>query len=121
MSGTAWGAIGTLVTGLLTLLGVVIRARLQQAAAERASQEAERSKLMTALNANTAQTLAIVREELKVQQENNVRFFELLDRNTAALEKLVAGIAAQGAQLGAIAAELSTVKGAVMARETRAA
>lgn len=91
-------------------------AEAREAATDKANDEAERKALIAALNSQNQATLQILREELKVQQDNSIRSFELLDRNTVALEKMVTMLGSQTVQITAVQAQLGIVQGAVMAR-----
>jgi len=62
----------------------------------------------------------ILREELKVAQESNSRFFEMMARNTSAMEKLVDQVTHQAQRievisvdLGNISDDVKEIKGAV--------
>ncbi len=110
MTAPAW--IGSAVLLMLGTVGFVIRSRVSQAGQEKANSEQDRQKLISALNLQTQQTLAIVREELGIQQKNSVMFFGLLDRNTSALEKMVANQATLTVQMGAVQTSLARLEGA---------
>ncbi len=80
-------------------------------AAERADDRAQREKLIAQLQASTAETLAILRNELIVRDAASARSFEYLDRNTRATEKLAEMALAQTAEIKEIRGHVAELKG----------
>ena len=99
--------VTTVVTGLLALLKMKVQADKEH----RAVKDAERSELFRALTNQNSQTLVILRDELRTAQESNHRHFEMMSRNTSALEKLVEQSAQQSISMRDIRIDMEDIKG----------
>lgn len=80
-------------------------------AEERKEEREQKEKLIAQLQAATAETLAILRNELTVRDAASARSFEYLDRNTRATEKLAEMALAQQAELKEIRGHVAELKG----------
>ena len=83
------GPIGVIVVGAVVGIVALVRNWMKTAREERVEKDSERSDLFRALTNQNTQTLVILRDELRMAQESNHRYFEMMSRNTSALEKLV--------------------------------
>lgn len=104
------GGFGLTVVGIV---GAFVRSKLTAAASEKTANERERAQLIASINMLNSQTLAIVQNELKVQHDITSRFFELHDRNTKALEQLVAEQVRRGQEMHEMRGQISEIKGMV--------
>jgi len=80
-------------------------------AAERKAEREQKEKLIAQLQASTAETLAILRNELLVRDAASARSFEYLDRNTRATEKLAEMALSQAAEMKEIRGHVAELKG----------
>jgi molecular chaperone GrpE (heat shock protein) len=77
-------------------------ARHAREAAERQTERDLNQKMFTAMQSQMAETLAILRTELRVTQETTSRAFDLLQKNTDATQELARGLTATNAKLDGI-------------------
>lgn len=105
------GPVGAIVVGAVIGLIALIRNRMQTVKEERTERDAERNELFKALTNQNSQTLVILRDELRMAQESNHRYFEMMSRNTSALEKLVEQSAQQSVSLRDIRVDMEDMKG----------
>lgn len=87
------------------------QARHTREAAEREAERQQKEKLIAQLQAQTNQTLAILERELKVQQDTSRQAFEMLDRNTRAVESLAQTVASQASDLRLLTQQIAEIKG----------
>ena len=57
--------------------------------------------------------LNVLQNQLQVNQDNNTRLFDILDRNTRSVEKMVEKMTEHGHELGVLKDQLSRIEGAV--------
>ena len=109
----SYGPKGAVLMGFTVLVGTIVRSKLEQSSAKRAANDSARAQLVSMLQDQTTQTLTILERELKVQQETNSKFFDLLDRNTRSVEKMVEKLDEMGTVQGAMDKTISKIEGAV--------
>lgn len=101
----AWKQFG--VPGLIiaVLCLIVVSLAKRQFFKGDAKMQQESSAVTVALN--------VLQNQLQVNQDNNTRLFDILDRNTRSVEKMVEKLTEHGNELGAIKGQLSRIEGAV--------
>ncbi len=88
-------------------------------AAERKAEREQRDKLLAELQAANADTLSFMKEQLKAQQESGAQRYAIIERNTAANEKLATACATQAQELRVMVDRVARIEGGAGCRADR--
>ena len=111
--GPAGGLIVALVMALLKFLPMWKAAKDRREATRNEGIDRLQASLVAQLAQANNNTVALVREERALDQQNMSRFFDILERNTRSVEHMVEQMGGMVITLGSVKDSLLELKGAV--------